>query len=128
MRTAPILLPSTIAFLRRQWTNIITKGSLLVKLINKTIKHLLGIKNRQIRTERERSRAFEEANKILSAYIALLTEKYGEIKVSRAEIGRIIGHIHTSVSRSGDDYVITVDQGDNETELHGSTVSEDGDK
>ena len=70
---------STTAFSRRRWTDIITKGSMLVRMVNKIIKHLLGIKNRQLRYERERSRAIEESNKILSAYITLLSEKMGEM-------------------------------------------------
>lgn len=85
------------------------KGNTLVKMVNKVIKHLLGIKNRQIRFERERSRAIEEANKILSAYVTLLAGRTGEVRVSRSEIGRLLGKCNAKVARSGEDYVISID-------------------
>ena len=80
-----------------------------MRMVNKIIKHLLGIKKRQIRYERERSRAIEESNKILSAYITLLSEKMGEIRVPRAEVSRVLGKCRVRVSRSGEDYVIFVE-------------------
>ena len=82
------------------------KGSMLVKMINKVIRRLLGIKNRQIKSERERSRALEEANRILSAYVTLLAKKYGELRISRAEIARLLGHSFVAFERSDDDYLI----------------------
>lgn len=85
------------------------KGNTLVKMVNKVIKHLFGIKNRQIRFEREKSRAVEEANKILSAYVTLLAGRTGEVRVSRAEIGRLLGKCSARVARSGEDYVISID-------------------
>lgn len=72
------------------------------------IRYLVGIKNRQIRDERQRSRALEESCRILSAYIALIAESRGEIRVSAKEVGRAIGHCDVQVSRQGGDYVIKV--------------------
>ena len=85
------------------------KGNTLVKMVNKVIKHILRIKNRQIKLERERSHAAEEANRILSAYVAFLAGRTGEVRVPRAEIGRMLGKCNASVARSGEDYVISID-------------------
>lgn len=104
------------------------KGNTLVRIVNKIIRHLVGIKNRQIRFERERSRAVEESNKILSAYIALLAKKSGEIRVSREEIGRVLGQVRAMVSRSDEDYVITIEHDEALSFPCCVTETEDGDE
>ena len=102
------------------------KGSMLVKMINKVIRRLLGIKNRQIKSERERSRALEEANRILSAYVTLLAKKYGELRVSRAEIARLLGHSCVTVERSGKDYLILPKTDESVEHLFEASEFEDG--
>ena len=102
------------------------KGSMLVKMVNKVIRCLLGIKNRQIRFERERSRAMEEANKILSAYVTFLSERYGELRVPRAEIARLLGHSNVRVSRNDDDYVIFIENDEPIDHLDVTGEYEDG--
>lgn len=83
-----------------------------MRIIIRTIRHLLGIKRRQIAYERARSAALEETNSILSAYIALMIEDKGGVSVSAAKIGEAIGKYRARVERRGDNYLISIDRGD----------------
>lgn len=86
------------------------KGNMLVRIVNGMIRHLLGIKNRQVRFERERSRAIEESNRILSAYLALLLKERGEVRIDRRTIGDAIGRFSARVRCDGEDYVISIER------------------
>lgn len=84
------------------------KGSMQVKLTNKIFRFLLALRGRQLRLEREKIRAIEETDRILSAYLAILIEKNGMVRVSRAEVREIMGKYRATVAVDGDDYVIRV--------------------
>ena len=90
------------------WTDIIMKGNIRVKFRKLTVKFLIGVKNRQIKLEREKNKALEETNSILSAYLALLVSKHGCVRVSKALIKDALSNSETSVSDGGDDYIISV--------------------
>ena len=79
-----------------------------MKLKNKIVGGLLRMKNRQIRAERERSRALSESNSILSAYVASLIEERGGARVSREQIKNAIGKYTAKVISDGADYVISI--------------------
>ena len=81
-----------------------------MKLINRTIKYLLGIKRRQIAYERARSKALEETHSILSTYVALLVEEKGCFRVSASLIGKSIGKYRANVLRDGEDYIISIER------------------
>ena len=85
------------------------KGNMLVKIVNGMIRHLLGIKNRQVRFERERSRAIEESNRILSAYLALLMKDGDEVRIDRRAISDAIGRFSAKVRCDGENYVISLE-------------------
>ena len=84
------------------------KGSTQVRAMRGLIRYLVGIKNRQVRAERQHSRALEESCRILSAYVALLAESRGEIRLSAKDVGRAIGDSEAIVTRVGGDYVIRI--------------------
>ena len=84
------------------------KGSMQVKLTNKIFRFLLALRGRQLRLEREKIRAMEETDKILSAYLAILIDKNGGARVSRAEVREVMGRYRAVASVDGDDYVIRV--------------------
>lgn len=79
-----------------------------MKIKNKIYGFLIAFKNRQIRFERERLKALEETNKILSAYIAILVEELGETRISKELVREALGSFKASVRDSGDDYLISV--------------------
>ena len=84
------------------------KGNTRVKIGNRIYRCLIAVKNRQIRLERERVRAFEETNRILSAYIAILVEKQGGARIPKELVREALGCYKISVKDSGDDYLIDV--------------------
>ena len=86
------------------------KGSTRLRVMKGLIRYLVGVKNRQIRDERRRTRALEESLRILSAYVALLAEKSGEIRISAEEVGRAIGQCTAQVTRKDGYYLIKVDR------------------
>jgi hypothetical protein len=69
---------------------------------------LLARKNKQIKLEREKCRALEETNKILSAYVGLLVAKCGGVKIPKSLIAEAIGGFHLSVGQSDGCYTVTV--------------------
>ena len=81
-----------------------------MRLISKLCGVSVLLKNRQLRLEREKRRALEESNSILSAYLALLIEKEGGVRVPRELIRSVIGRYRARVKVSGDDYIISVDK------------------
>ena len=89
------------------------KGSTRLRVMKGLIRYLVGVKNRQIRDERRRTCALEETLRILSAYVALLAEKSGEIRISAEEVGRAIGQCTAQVTRKDGYYLIKVDRKSN---------------
>lgn len=74
----------------------------------KLIAALLKRKNKQIRQERERADGLEEINRILTAYLAILLEKRGSVRIPKTQIKEALGRFACAVISSGNDYVITV--------------------
>ena len=87
-----------------------------MKQKNKIIDGILRLKNKQINAEKEHSRALEQINSILSAYIAALIDAVGVIRVSRDKIKSAIGKYSACVSLEGSDYVITLKRNGDESE------------
>lgn len=79
-----------------------------MKLKNKIVGGLLRMKNRQIRAERDKSRALSETNSILSAYVASLIEDRNGARISKDQIRKAIGKYTAQVLSDGADYVISV--------------------
>ncbi len=75
----------------------------------KAIKGILKRKNAIIRAERERLEGAEWSNRILSAYIALLSQG-GELKVKRKDVGDILGKYRAEVSRDDEYYIISLNK------------------
>ena len=74
----------------------------------KAIRGVLRHKNSQIRAEREKLRAADESNKILSAYIALLASGQESVKVSKADDREALSRYGTEISSDKDCYIIKV--------------------
>lgn len=76
----------------------------------KKIKPLIVIlrhKNKQIREERKKLEAMCEADRILSAYLALLIEDVGgNATLSRSRVSDAIGKYDVSLERKDDDYIL----------------------
>ncbi len=70
--------------------------------------HLIGYRNKQLRDARKECRMRKEENSVLSAYLAILLEERGEIRVPRETVAEMIGHYRAAVSRVGDDYKISL--------------------
>ena len=81
-----------------------------MNFLKKIMNFLTEMKNRQIRLAREKIRAFEETNKILSAYVALLAEQQGTVRVSKKSVSEALGSYKASVAESGDDYIIKIEK------------------
>ena len=112
--------PITIAFLKGCLTNIITKGSLRLRLKNNIFFALLKHRTRQLRFERANSRALEEANKIISAYLAFFIGERGSVRVPRSKIREYIGKYRADIVSEGSDYVIKILRcGSSEDKAHG---------
>lgn len=73
---------------------------------------LLARKNKQIKLEREKYRALEETNKILSVYVGLLVAKCGGVKIPKSLIAEAIGGFHLSIGQSDGCYTVTVSSDD----------------
>lgn len=65
-----------------------------------------SLKNRQLREARERVRALEETNSILTAYLGFLIAKCGEIVMPRSVLSEGIGNFDISVEQNGENYLI----------------------
>ena len=89
------------------------KGSIRVIRMN-LIAALLRRKNKQIRQEREKADGLEEINRILTAYLAILLEKRGSVRIPKAQIKEALGGYASAVISSGNDYVITVSREETE--------------
>ncbi len=74
----------------------------------KTIRQILKNKNALIRADRQRLEAAEHANRILSAYIAVLADREGYVKISRLSVRSALGKYKTEISSDGEFYIITV--------------------
>ncbi len=75
---------------------------------NRIIKEILKRKNEQIKKEREKLRAQECANMIMSAYFTILLCERGAVRIPKSEISRVLGSYRVHASSDGDDYVIEV--------------------
>lgn len=74
------------------------------------IRGILKGKNSQIKNEREKYDAERAANLILSAYLALLVSKRGEVRIPKKEISDALGRFFVTASALGDDYIIEVNE------------------
>lgn len=74
----------------------------------KIIRGILKRKNAQLRDERQKYEAEKAANLILSAYVAVLAARCGELRIPKKEISEALGRFFVNASVSGDDYVIEV--------------------
>ena len=82
------------------------------------ITHLLRFKSGQVRRARECALAAEKTNGSLSAYLAILIDGMGEVRIPAKTVSGALGHYRATVRREGDDYVIGV------VGLHGRGVSD----
>ncbi len=74
----------------------------------KTIRQILKNKNALIRVDRQKLEAAEHANRILSAYIAVLADSEGCVKISRSSVRSALGKYKTEISSDGEFYIVTV--------------------
>lgn len=72
------------------------------------IKSILRSKNAQIKSIKQVAQAHESANVILSAYIAILAKKQGEVRIPKSSVSEALGNYRVTAAAEGDCYVITV--------------------
>jgi hypothetical protein len=76
----------------------------------RSVESVIRAKNREIRIERERTQALEITNTIISAYLSLLVEKAGKVRIPKRLVSEALGNFVTSAKAEGDDYIITVER------------------
>ena len=74
----------------------------------RSVEDMLRLKNKEIRSEREKNQALEITNTIISAYLSVLVERLGSVRIPKSEISAALGGYVTTARADGDDYVITV--------------------
>ena len=78
----------------------------------KSFEEIIRLKNCEIRAEREKNQALEITNTIISAYLSVLVEKLGSVRIPKREISAALGGFITTATADGDDYVIAVTKSD----------------
>ncbi len=73
--------------------------------LTRIIRGILKRKNAQLRAEREKLQAAEWANKILSAYIAVLCES-GEVKIKKSDISRALAQSRVEAVCTDEHYIL----------------------
>ena len=74
----------------------------------KAVEGMMRLKNRELRAEKEKNQALEITNTIISAYLSVLVERLGSVRIPKSEISAALGGYVTTAWAEGDDYVITV--------------------
>ena len=74
----------------------------------KSIIYILRRKNQQIKEAVEKAGAAQSANVILSAYIAVLVDKHGAVRIPKKTISEALGKYKVTALSEGEDYVIEV--------------------
>ncbi len=74
----------------------------------KSVDGVMSLKNREIRALREQNQALEITNTIISAYLSVLVERLGGVRIPKKEISAALGGFITTARSEGDDYMITV--------------------
>ena len=85
------------------------KGS-IVRMQERSVEEIVRLKNKELRSERERNQALEITNTIISAYLSVLVERLGGVRIPKSEISAALGGYVTMARAEGDDYVITVEK------------------
>ena len=85
----------------------------------KAVENILRVKNKELRAEREKNQALEITNTIISAYLSVLVERLGSVRIPKKEISAALGGYITRARAEGDDYVITVEKEDAQGECRG---------
>ena len=75
-----------------------------MKLTNKIFTALIKKKNGQIKRERELRRQKEQAFSILSAYVAMLALRHGNVWIAKDAISEYLGKFSVRVEREGGFY------------------------
>ena len=78
-----------------------------MKKIN-IIREILRHKNSQIRLEREKTAAEQSMNIILSAYLAMLVDARGTVRIPKRQISEALGKYRVTASSDGESYIISV--------------------
>ena len=94
---------------------------------DKSVESIIRAKNRELRNERERTQALEITNTIISAYLSLLVEKVGSVRISKKAVSHALGNFITNARSEGDDNIITVKKTTGE-EDGGTDAGEDVDE
>ena len=77
----------------------------MIKKIN-IRRSILKRKNAQVKQERQKYEAERAANVILSANVAIIAARYGEVRIPKKDISEALGRFFVNSSSSGDDYLI----------------------
>ena len=85
------------------------KGS-IVRMQERSVEEIVRLKNKELRSERERNQALEITNTIISAYLSVLVERLGGVRIPKSEISAALGGYVTMARAEGDAYVITVEK------------------
>ena len=86
------------------------KGSMQVTQ-GKSVESIIRAKNRELRAEREKVQALEITNTIISAYLSILVESRGGVRISKKAVSDALGNFTTRATADGEDYLITVERG-----------------
>ena len=82
----------------------------MLRMQGKAVESAIRAKNKELRAEKERNQALEITNAIISAYLAILVEKLGSVRIPKKEVSLALGSFVTRASSDGEDYIITVEK------------------
>ena len=77
-------------------------------MTNKRFDYIIRSKKKEISKLRELIEAKEVTNVIISAYLSLLVERLGGVRIPKNVISSALSNFRTIAESDGDDYVITV--------------------
>lgn len=76
----------------------------------KSVDGIMSLKNREIKALKEQNQALEITNTIISAYLSVLVERLGGVRIPKCEISAALGGFVTTAQSDGEDYVIKVEK------------------
>ncbi len=74
----------------------------------KALRGILKRRNKLIREQKQRAEAAECANRILTAYIAVLVGDKGTLLIPKIRVSSVLGKFYSEVASDGENYVITI--------------------
>ena len=82
----------------------------MLRMQKKSVDGIMSLKNREIKALKEQTQALEITNTIISAYLSVLVERLGGVRIPKREISAALGGFVTTAQSDGEDYVIKVEK------------------